>query len=175
MKLLSQLALLGWLASPVVLATDQTTDLRPMAPPCTQLRDQFDEPQRLCFPAKRVIILTIADRKGADQVSEWIAALKPLYAGRVDFFGLANVGGVPGLMQARVRRKFQETRRYPVMMDWSGKVCSQFGYQSGVANLLVIDLDGTILSRATGSVTESNIASLRKSLDRLTSSTEIAR
>jgi len=135
------------------------------APSCVELRDQFDVPQRFSFPASKVVVLTIADRKGAEEVDGWIAALKPHYAGRVDFRGLANVAGVPGFLQGRVRRKFQETRRYPVMMDWSGTVCEQFGYQRGMANLLIIDRAGAIRARLYGSTSDPAVGVARTVLD----------
>ena len=135
------------------------------APSCIELRDQFDTPQRLSFPTTNLVVLTIADRKGSEEVDGWIAALKPVYSGRVDFRGLANVAGVPGLFQAKVRRKFQETRKYPVMMDWSGTACAQFGYQREVANVLVIGRDGAILARLCGGATDAAVAAARASLD----------
>jgi hypothetical protein len=135
------------------------------APPCTQLADQFEQIRSLCFPAKNLTLLTMADRKGSEEVAGWIESLKPLYAGRVDFWGLANVAGVPGFLQPKVRRKFQETRRYPVMLDWSGDVCGQFGCQGSVANLLVIDRSGVILFRICGPATSARLASVRAAID----------
>lgn len=142
------------------------------APARVEMLDQFDTPQRLSFPATRVIVLTIADRKGSEDVDGWIAALKPLYAGRVDFRGLADLAGVPGLFQPKLRRKFQETRKYPVMMDWSGAACVQFGYRRGVANILVIDRDGLIRTRIYGGATQATVASARVALDAALSSAD---
>ena len=124
------------------------------APASIELRDQYDAPQRLTFPATNVVVLTIADKKGSEQIDGWVAALKARYAGRIELRGLADVGGVPGLFRGKVRKKFQETRTYPVMMDWSGKVCSQIGYQADLANVLVIAGDGSIHARAAGSARE---------------------
>ncbi len=142
------------------------------APSCIELRDQFDTLQRLSFPAAKVTVLTIADRKGSEEVDGWIAALKPGYAGRVDFRGLANVAGVPGLFQGRLRKKFQETRKYPVMMDWSGAACAQFGYQREVANLLVIDRDGLIRTRINGGASHAAVVAARAALEAALSSAE---
>lgn len=104
------------------------------APVCIELRDQYDSPQRLVFPATNVVVLTLADKKGSEQVDGWVAALKSRYAGRIELRGLADVGGVPGWLRGKVRKKFQETRAYPVMMDWSGKVCAEFGFQPGLSS-----------------------------------------
>lgn len=120
------------------------------APASLELRDQYDAPQRLAFPSTIVVVLTIADKKGSEQIDGWVAALKSRYAGRIELRGLVDVGGVPGFLREKVRKKFQETRTYPVMMDWSGKVCAQFGFQPGLANVLVIARDGNILARVAG-------------------------
>ncbi len=125
---------------------------------CIELHDQYDAPQKLSFPTTNITVLTIADRKGSSQVDGWIAALKLRYSGRIDLRGLADVGGVPGFLQGNIRRRFQETRRYPVMMDWSGKVCAQFGYRPGLANILVLGKDGRILGRFAGAAVETNCA-----------------
>jgi hypothetical protein len=124
------------------------------APASIELRDQYDAPQRLTFPATNVVVLTIADKKGSEQIDGWVAALKARYAGRLDIRGLADVRGVPESWHGRVRRRFQEARTYPVMMDWSGTNCARFGFQPGVANVLVIERDGTIGARFTGPVRE---------------------
>lgn len=123
------------------------------APSHLELRDQYNAVRNISFPTTNVTILTIADRKGSEEVDAWIAALKPVYAGRVDFRGLADVAGVPGFLQQRVRRKFQETHKYPVMMDWNGQVCRRLGYSAGKANVLVIDRKGRIRGRFCGEAT----------------------
>ena len=135
------------------------------APASLQLRDQYDAPQRLTCPATNVVVLTIADKKGSEQIDGWVAALKARYAGRIELRGLADVGGVPGLFRGKVRKKFQETRTYPVMMDWSGKVCAQFGFQPGLANVLVIARDGNIHARVAGTVREPALKDLSAALD----------
>ncbi len=134
--------------------------------PSIELRDQFDAPQKLSFPASQITILTIADRKGSDQVDGWIAALKPRYAGRLEFRGIAQVSAVPGFLQSHVRKKFQETRKYPVMMDWTGEACKQLGAAAGVANLLVIDRTGQILGRYQGKAGSNLVAEASLVIDK---------
>lgn len=135
------------------------------APACLELRDQYDAPQRLTFPATNLIVLTIADKKGSEQIDGWVAALKAHYTGRIELRGLADVGGVPGFLRGKVRKKFQETRTYPVMMDWSGTVCAQFGFQPGLANVLVIARDGNIHARVAGSAREPALKELSAAID----------
>ena len=135
------------------------------APATLELRDQYDAPQRLAFPATNVVVLTIADKKGSEQIDGWVAALKAHYSGRIELRGLADVGGVPGFLRGRVRKKFQETRTYPVMMDWSGKVCAKFGFEPGLANVLVIARDGNIHARAAGPAREPALKELSAAID----------
>ena len=135
-------------------------------PACIELHDQYDALQKFSFPTTNITVLTIADRKGSEQVDGWIAALKPRYAGRIDLRGLADVGGVPGFLQGKIRKRFQETRTYPVMMDWSGKVCARLGYQPDLANILILGRDGSVLGRFTGGAVETNRAAAFDALDK---------
>ena len=135
------------------------------APVSLELPDQYDAPQRLAFPATNVVVLTIADKKGAEQIDGWLSALKSPYAGRIELRGLAEVGSVPWLLRGKVRKKFQETRTHPVMMDWSGRVCAQFGFQPGLANVLVIARDGSIHAHAAGSAREPALKQVFAALD----------
>jgi hypothetical protein len=135
------------------------------APADIELHDQYDAPQKLVFPATNITVLTIADRKGSEQVDGWIAALKPRYAGRITFCGIAAVGGAPAFVHTKIRKKFQETRTFPVMMDWSGKVCAQFSYKKDVANILVMGRNGAILGRFSGLANRQNIAETCALLD----------
>ena len=117
----------------------------------------FEPTQTLAFPTTNIIVLTIADKRGAEEIAGWVSVLKLRYAGRIEIRGLADVGGVPGFLQGKIRKKFQASHTYPVMLDWSGNVCAQFGYEKNVANILILGRDGTILGRSTGPATEQAI------------------
>lgn len=124
------------------------------APAKVALLDQFEHPQELTFPRTNVVVLTIADHEGAAQIDAWIAALKARHAGRIELRGLAHGGGAPSFLHGRIRKKFQQTRPHPVMLDWSGDVCRAFGYEPHVANVLVLDRSGRIRARAAGVATD---------------------
>lgn len=121
-----------------------------------ELYDQYQKLQVLSFPATNVTFLTIADRKGSEQIAGWITALKAHHAGPIDIRGLADVGGVPSLLRGRIRKRFQESILYPVMMDWSGDVCAKFGYVEDQANVIIIDRNGSVAGRFSGKATEAN-------------------
>ena len=120
-----------------------------------ELRDQFDQPQKLAFPATNVTVLIVTDRKGSPQVAAWLAALESAHR-NVVVLGLADVGGAPGFVHGKIRRQFQEDYRQPVMLDWSGKISARIGYQPGIANVLVIGRDGIIRARIVGKADEAN-------------------
>jgi hypothetical protein len=137
----------------------------PVGPQKVELQDQYNIAHILSFPAPRVTLLTIADRKGSKQVAGWIEAIKPCYGERIDIWGLADCGGAPAFLRGWIRKKFQETLKYPVMMDWSGEICSQFGFEPDLVNILVIGTDGVIRVRVSGEATTAAIARITAALD----------
>ena len=82
--------------------------------------------------------------------------MKAHHKGPVDIRGLADVGGVPSLLRGRIRKRFQETILYPVMMDWSGDVCAKFGYVEDQANVIIIDRNGVVVGRFSGKATDAS-------------------
>jgi hypothetical protein len=120
------------------------------APALISLRDQFDAPQKLSFPSANLTVLTIADRKGADQIAGWVTPLQRQFGTRIDIRGVADVSKVPHALQSLVRVRFQKLLTYPVMMDWSGEVVGALTYVPNKANVLVLDGSGRILRRVSG-------------------------
>lgn len=95
-------ALVGPLDRPAAAAPPPPTN----APGAIELHNQYNIPQKLSFPTTNVTVLTIADKKGSEQIGDWVAELKNRFAGRITLSGIAEVGGVPGLMQGMVRKNF---------------------------------------------------------------------
>lgn len=138
----------------------------PEIPRKLELNDQYDNAHVMSFPATNVIFLTIADRKGSEQIGAWITALKARPAAPVDIRGLADLGGVPGFLRGRIRKQFRETIHYPVMMDWSGKACAKFKYVSDSANIYIIDRNGNLAGHFHGRAGETNLAAAFAVLDK---------
>jgi hypothetical protein len=136
------------------------------APDKLALNDQYDRPQTLSFPHTNVVVLLMADRDGSEEIDGWVTAIKSGYGGRVELRGLADVRGVPWLLRSRIRKKFQEQRKYPVMMDWSGEACGRFGLKPGVANVLVLGRDGRIESRLAGPAKETPVRDASAAVER---------
>jgi hypothetical protein len=135
------------------------------APSSIELRDQFDAPQRLSFPATNLTLLLIADRKGSEQVSGWVAPLKQRFGRRIDIRGLADVSAVPRLLRGMIRMKFQKAQTYPVMMDWSGAAVKAFTYVPDRANVILMDRRGHILKRLSGEVSPGAVRDLGDAID----------
>lgn len=158
--LLLQLALGHAIAS-------DTKDMPTNAPTRIELHDQYDVAQFLAFPTTNITVITIADRRGSEQVAGWVTLLKSRYLARVEIRGLADVGGAPGFIHGKIRRKFQESHKYPVMLDWTGKVCAKLGYEKNVANVLIIDPAGIIVGRFQGPATEQATAQFNTALEKV--------
>lgn len=112
-----------------------------------ELRDQFDAPQRITFPASNVTVLFIADQKGSAQVNGWVTALKSRYGERIDLRGVADVSGAPDALRRVVRRSLRARFGYPVMLDWSGDVSVALGRVQNEVVVLVVSPTGEILAR----------------------------
>lgn len=136
------------------------------APSSIELHDQFDAPQTLSFPATNVTLLTIADKKGSEQVAGWVTPLKQRFGKRIDIRGLADVSTVPRPFRGMVRKKFQRLQTYPVMLDWSGEAVKAFTYVADKANVLLLDRRGQILKRISGEANPKAVQDLCAAIDR---------
>src|ERR1700683_1192160 len=75
-----------------------------------ELRDQYDNPHNISFPATNVTLMTVADRKGSEQIDGWIAPVKERYGERIAIEGIADVSTVPRLLRSMVRKQFKKDR-----------------------------------------------------------------
>lgn len=135
------------------------------APSLIELHDQYDVPQTLSFPATNITLLTIADRKGSEQVASWITPLKQRFGKRIAIRGLADVSTVPRPFRGLVRKKFQKLQSYPVMLDWSGNTVKAFTYVPDKVNVLVLDERGQILKRISGEANPDALQELFAAID----------
>jgi hypothetical protein len=148
-------------------APDSEPSITPThAPSSIELHDQFDALQTLSFPATNVTLLTIADKKGSEQIADWVTPLKQRFGKRIDIRGLADVSTVPRPFRGMVRMKFQKLYPYPIMLDWSGKTVKAFTYVPDKANVLVLDGHGQILKRISGKANPKAVQDLCAAIDR---------
>jgi len=137
------------------------------APACIELPDQFEKAQKLSFPNTNLTVLTIADRKGSEQIAGWIEPVAKRFGPQVDVRGIADVSAVPRLLRGTVRSAFRKEQSHPVMMDWSGAVVKKFSPKADVTTLLLIDGQGKILHRFEGAAKAADTQELCKLIEQL--------
>lgn len=131
-----------------------------------ELSDQHGELRSLRFPKSKVTVLTIADRKGSDQLKLWVQRVYDRYGRRVDIDGIADVSIIPAPLHGLFRRAFKKKLSYSVMLDWDGSVVRKLDPKSGVANLYVIDQCGRIVKQLSGAVNDESFRELSREVDR---------
>jgi hypothetical protein len=132
-----------------------------------ELTDQNARARSYRFPKAKVTVMTVADRKGSDQLAPWIQALHDRYGQRIDIDGVADVSMIPPFLHAMFRKAFRQRLAYSVMLDWQGAVASEFAYTKRVANVYVIDRDGRIAKQVTGPMEEESARELFREIDEL--------
>lgn len=120
------------------------------APARIELPDQYEKTQRLVFPNTNITILTLADRKGCEQIPSWVTPISKRFGKRVNVQGIADVSAVPRLLRGSVRGAFRRDITYPVMLDWSGTTIQLFAPKADVTTVLVIAGDGRIVRQYEG-------------------------
>lgn len=137
------------------------------APARIELPDQFEHTQRLAFPNTNVTVLTLADRKGSEQISGWVEPLARRFGKRVDVQGIADVSAVPRLLRGTVRAGFRRDMQHPVMLDWSGTTIQKFAPKADVTTVLLIDGNGRILRQFEGAATVGQIEELIAMIEKM--------
>jgi len=129
------------------------------------LKDQNDRYTEVNFPSDRPVVLIFGDRKAAGQIEGWSTPLGKRYEGKAYTFGIASLSGVPGYARGLVRRLIKRQTRYPVLLDWGGKVARSLDYQSGKAMVVVVAKNGTILVTKYGAASETGLNSVIAEID----------
>lgn len=136
-------------------------------PPRIELPDQYEQTQRLVFPSTNITILTLADRKGSEQIAGWVDPLSKRFGKRVEVQGIADVSAVPRILRGTVRAGFRRDIPHPVMMDWSGTTIQKFAPRADVTTVLVINGRGQILRTFEGAATSSQIEELSVMIEKM--------
>jgi hypothetical protein len=131
-----------------------------------ELTDQDGKVRRYQFPRSKVTVMTVAGRRGYEQLAPWIRQIYGRYKKRIDIEGIADVSMIARPFRGIFRTAFKRQLTYSVMLDWEGSVVRQFDYKRGVANVYVIDRRGRILKQLTGPVRDSAMRELTRVVDR---------
>ena len=126
------------------------------------LKDQFNKEMKLEPVFTKPIVVTVADRIGAEQLPDWIPPLSKEFGESIQFFAVADLRSVPRLMKGMVRRGFKKQFDYGVAMDWDGAAADQMNITADQANLLVLDTNGKMTFSIHGAATEENLAKLKR-------------
>ncbi len=138
-----------------------------MKVPDFELKDQYDKTASYRFPKPKVTVLTFGDRKGSEQIEGWARPLWDRYQTKIDQQGVAVLTSVPFFARGIVRGIFKSNVKYSVLLDWTGSVSKSFGYQSGKANLYVINRDGQIVLTVTGAASQTELNKVFAQIDRM--------
>lgn len=131
------------------------------------LKDQYNNEISFELPRQKVTILAIADKDGAEQLEEWLRPLVEKYGDKVDFQGIAELSGVPGIAKGIVRNVIKKKTAHPIMLDWKGDVSRRYGFQKDTANLFLIDKEGNIVARRFGTVNSIRLMAFSSDIDQL--------
>jgi len=123
------------------------------------LQDQFEKTHQFTFPQTKPVVLTVADKKGSDDIKGWAHPLADKFGDQITIAGLADMSTVPAPLRGFVRSKFKKAIAYPVMLDWQGNASRSFNYTKGKANVYLIGCDGSVLQHLAG---EADVESLKQ-------------
>ena len=138
----------------------------PMVIEAFELEDQFGNKMRCEFPRTKPCFLTIADRKGSDQIEAWVTNLVSHFGTQAGIEGVADVSAVPAPLRRMVRGRFKEKFTHPIMLDWKGAVVRRFDRRPEVANVYLIASNGVLLASCHGAFTSTNLAAFEGALKR---------
>lgn len=124
------------------------------------LADQSNQPHQVTFPRTNLLVLTVADHKGSQQVESWVRPLKARFPANLAIEGVADVSSVPGLLRPLVQREFKKNFTYPVMLDWSGKVVKPLDCVGDAVNVFAVASSGEVLARFSGPANTNQLAQL---------------
>ncbi len=130
-----------------------------------ELKDQYNQTSTYRFPRQKVTVLVFGDRKGSEQIEGWSRPLWDRYRERIDQKGVAVLDSVPSFMRGVVRAIFKSQVKYSVLLDWTGDISKSYGYQSGRANLILIDRQGAIVLRILGAAGSQSFQQLCQKID----------
>jgi len=130
------------------------------------LQDQFEKTIALRQYEGRIVLLIASDKEGSSQNAAWTKAVRDKYAERVVIQGIADVSIVPFFLKGKIRNDFKKDGD-SILLDWKGEVFKAYGLTKGVSNVILIDRDGAIRHRSSGSASPEGVQGLFKQIDAL--------
>lgn len=123
------------------------------------LEDPSKKKVKVSFPREKPLFLSLADREGSEQIPDWAKPVKEAFADRVEHIGVADLQAIPSLMRGPIRLFFKGVEGY-VLLDWEGEVCKQYKVKAKTALIVILDRDGTVLSRHEGAADDEQVSEI---------------
>lgn len=130
------------------------------------LKDQFLKIHEFKFPREKPTLLTVADKRGSDDIVGWAHPLAEKFGDKIFVDGLADVSSVPGPLKGMVLSRFKKAIQYPVMLDWEGDASRSFNYTKGNANVYLLSKDGRVLQHLAGKADADKLKMLGVAIER---------
>ena len=129
------------------------------------LEDQYGKEHQFSFPQDKLSLFVNVDRESARQAEGWVLPIYGRYQDRVHIQGLAQLSEVPSFFRSMARNIVQSNVKHPVLMDWSGTVSRELGYQSGSANVVLVDQNGEVVYRDAGTASPEKLEAFYTAID----------
>lgn len=135
-----------------------------LAIPPFELEDQWERKhsRSTVFTRPPVVFVGGDKRNTGDRIGEWFARLGEGLA----LYGIADLDGLPFFVpHGSIRSNLRAVSpRYPILLDWSGKVYRPIlGFPAGREVVVQVhDSTGRAIARVEGAVTPTGIAAVRK-------------
>lgn len=133
------------------------------------LDDQHRQTRLYSFPKQKITVMTVADYQGSRQLEPWVSYVYHRFGTRIDIDGVADVSTVPTLLRDALRLTVRGQMKRSIMLDWNGHVVRQFAYQANVANVYVLDVDGSVRSHFKGAANPAALRELSNTLETILS------
>jgi len=128
------------------------------------LQDQYEKTVSLKQYEGRIVVLIASDKEGKAQNAAWTKAVKDKYTDQVVVQGIADVSSVPFFLKGKIRSDFKKDPD-SILLDWKGEVFKAYGLTKGVSNVILIDKDGMIRHRTSGSASPEVVQELFKKIE----------
>lgn len=117
-----------------------------------RMTDQFDRIYSQKYMKDRAFLAAVCDQKGSEYNDEWVnTIIAELKAGEdtkpIQLLRVANLDGVPKLMDKAVRLYFPKDKKIWVLMDWEGHFESTYKLKDEHCNLVLFDAQGKLVSK----------------------------
>ncbi len=118
-----------------------------------ELEDQFGDLHSTADVEGRPVIVIGSDRAGRQESQIWAQTVGSLMEtdgelqGRAEILRIADLRGVPVFLKGTVRKQLRRGLETPLLLDWDGQVVGIYDFQPEIANVVLLDGDGTVVLR----------------------------